>query len=292
MSEAVTTSGNGVIGADIEQLRATIAALRQGSSSIENALRQATQGMEALQGSRWSGQHRQQAEAIWARIQGQFVPAIDALNQLAARAERFADALEKAAQRFNDGAGVPSGPSVKAPSDGGPSVTPMPSAPPASPVAPGNGIPPYTPLPNGSTREDVLRNTAGCTNYVLRKVNMNDMGRWPNAHEWNDVATRAGYALGTVPLKGSVMVFEPGVLGAHAQLGHVAYVENVEADGSGLMRVKISEANVAFHNGQVVWGTHTPPTERTINLRRNGDGVVTDERGTPVAVSFIYGKKA
>ncbi len=77
------------IGADTTHLYETVAVLRQGSSNIESALRLAIQSMEGLQGSRWSGQHRQQAEAIWARIQGQFVPAIDALNELAARAERL-----------------------------------------------------------------------------------------------------------------------------------------------------------------------------------------------------------
>ncbi|MFQ3634127.1 CHAP domain-containing protein [Roseiflexus sp.] len=287
MGNAVMTSGSGVIGADVEQLRATVAALRQGSSNIESALQQAMRGMEALQSSRWSGQHRQQAEAIWARIQGQFVPTIEALNELAARTERFANALESVGQRFNDGASVPSGPSVKAPSDGGP------PAPPVDPVSPINGIPPHTPLPNGPTRADVLRGTAGCTNYVLRKVNMDDMGRWPDAYKWNEAAEKAGYALGSVPLKGSVMVFEPGVLGGHAQLGHVAYVENVETDEkSGLMRVKISEASVPYdNNGQVVWGAHTPPTERIINLRHSGDGVFIDDRGKRVDVSFIYGKK-
>ncbi len=90
------------IGADTTHLYETVAVLRQGSSNIESALRLAIQSMEALQGSRWSGQHRQQAEAIWARIQGQFVPAIDALNELAARTERFANALEEAGRVFGN----------------------------------------------------------------------------------------------------------------------------------------------------------------------------------------------
>ncbi|MFQ3634128.1 WXG100 family type VII secretion target, partial [Roseiflexus sp.] len=90
------------IGADTTLLYETVAALRQGSSNIESALQQAMQGMEALQNSRWSGQHRQQAEAIWAHIQGQFVPTIEALNELAARTERFANALEEAGREFGN----------------------------------------------------------------------------------------------------------------------------------------------------------------------------------------------
>jgi uncharacterized protein YukE len=88
------------IKADTDALRATIAAMRQGSSTIENALQQAAQAMTTLQSSRWSGNHRQQAEEIWTRLQAQFAPTIEALNQIAARTERFTNALEEAGRVF------------------------------------------------------------------------------------------------------------------------------------------------------------------------------------------------
>ena len=91
------------IKADTDALRATIAAMRQGSSAIENALQQAAQAMTTLQSSRWSGNHRQQAEEVWTRLQAQFAPTIEALNQIAARTERFTNALEEAGRVFGDG---------------------------------------------------------------------------------------------------------------------------------------------------------------------------------------------
>ena len=91
-----------LIGADIEHLRATIAAMRQGSGAIENAFQQAAQAMEALRGSHWSGQHRQQAEELWTRLQARFAPTLEALNQIATRTERFTDALEEAGRVFGD----------------------------------------------------------------------------------------------------------------------------------------------------------------------------------------------
>jgi|GEM_PF-3136697 len=110
------------IKADTDALRATIAAMRQGSSAIENALQQAAQAMTTLQNSRWSGNHRQQAEEVWTRLQAQFAPTIEALNQIAARTERFTNALEEAGRVFGDG-------SVSAPGIN-------PRIPPDSPVIP------------------------------------------------------------------------------------------------------------------------------------------------------------
>jgi uncharacterized protein YukE len=103
------------IKADTDALRATIAAMRQGSSTIENALQQAAQAMTTLQNSRWSGNHRQQAEEVWTRLQAQFAPTIEALNQIAARTERFTNALEEAGRVFGDGSVSASGTTPSAP---------------------------------------------------------------------------------------------------------------------------------------------------------------------------------
>ncbi|MCP4356602.1 MAG: CHAP domain-containing protein [Chloroflexi bacterium] len=55
-----------------------------------------------------------------------------------------------------------------------------------------------------------------------------------DAREWADRALEAGYDVGDVPVKGSVMVWQPGAHSAHEVYGHVSYVERVvpERDGS------------------------------------------------------------
>ena len=53
-------------------------------------------------------------------------------------------------------------------------------------------------------------------------------------------AASAGYTVDGSPSAGSVIVFQPGVLGASAGYGHVAMVEEVRGDGS----ILISESNV------------------------------------------------
>lgn len=91
------------IGADITQMHATVAVLRQGSNNLHDAFQQANQTMQAMQGSRWSGQNRVQAEAYWHQIQIQFGPTIEILDDLALRTERVANALEEAGRVFGEG---------------------------------------------------------------------------------------------------------------------------------------------------------------------------------------------
>jgi uncharacterized protein YukE len=93
------------IGADTAQMRSTIAALRQGANSLQEAFQQANQAMQSMQGSRWSGQNRVQAEQRWEQIQAQFTPTIEVLDHLATRTERLADALDEAGQAFGGGTG-------------------------------------------------------------------------------------------------------------------------------------------------------------------------------------------
>lgn len=94
------------VGADTAQMHATVVALRQGGTAVQEAFQQAAQAMQAMQGSRWSGQHRVQAEEFWNRIQTQFGPTIEGLNDLAVRIERVANALDEAGRVFG-GAGAP-----------------------------------------------------------------------------------------------------------------------------------------------------------------------------------------
>ncbi len=63
---------------------------------------------------------------------------------------------------------------------------------------------------------------------------------WGNAATWAGSAASAGYTVDGSPSAGSVIVFQPGVLGAAAYYGHVGVVEEVRKDGS----ILISESNV------------------------------------------------
>ncbi len=70
-----------------------------------------------------------------------------------------------------------------------------------------------------------------CTWYVATR---RELGVYGDAREWGDNAIKAGFEVGSVPVKGSVMVWQPGVNGANADYGHVSLVERVipESDGS------------------------------------------------------------
>jgi len=59
------------------------------------------------------------------------------------------------------------------------------------------------------------------------------------AYQWWSLARAYGFAEGSTPRVGAVMVMGAGMAGASASSGHVAYVESVNANGSFL----ISEMN-------------------------------------------------
>lgn len=59
------------------------------------------------------------------------------------------------------------------------------------------------------------------------------------AYQWWSMARAYGFAEGSTPRVGAVMVMAAGIAGASASSGHVAYVEAVNPDGS----FKISEMN-------------------------------------------------
>lgn len=58
-----------------------------------------------------------------------------------------------------------------------------------------------------------------------------------HAKVWNEKALAAGYEVGEVPVKGSIMVWQPGVHGASEEYGHVSFVERIEPAGNGAFRV-------------------------------------------------------
>lgn len=81
---------------------------------------------------------------------------------------------------------------------------------------------------------------SNCTKYASARRYFPDAVNG-NAYVWDDQAAAAGYEVGDVPVKGSIMVFEPGVKGSHAQYGHVAFVEKVEPMPNGEYKVTFSD---------------------------------------------------
>lgn len=94
-----------------------------------------------------------------------------------------------------------------------------------------------------------------CTWYVYNRlaqlgapIPYRQMG---NGGEWGAYASSYGYAVTNTPQAGTVVSFTSGVPGM-SYYGHVAFVENVNSDGS----IEVSEMNV---QGQFVISTRTIP---------------------------------
>jgi surface antigen len=54
-----------------------------------------------------------------------------------------------------------------------------------------------------------------------------------DAWTWTNQAITAGLRVSKTPTQGALMVLQPGILGADATAGHVAYVESVQRDANG-----------------------------------------------------------
>jgi surface antigen len=119
------------------------------------------------------------------------------------------------------------------------------------------GYPYANAIPN--TQDDWNFFTRNCTSYVAWKINrdfgaflpqkyfVNDMtgpngrtARFGHANNWDNAATQIGYLVDTFPQRGDIAVWEYG----SSALGHVAYVESVNADKS----VNISEYSSYQYN--------------------------------------------
>ncbi len=109
--------------------------------------------------------------------------------------------------------------------------------------------------------------TRNCTSYVAWRMERNGVafsnnmrgpngvqGHWGNAYEWDNNATRIGYAVDGRPALGAVAQWNEWEGGAGG-FGHVAYVERINTDGS----VLISEYN---------WSVSYGYTERTVRAPR------------------------
>ena len=99
---------------------------------------------------------------------------------------------------------------------------------------------------SGQTSSGSNLYTSGqCTYYVFDKVGGKIGSTWGNANNWANAAAQDGYTVNNKPKQGAVMQTSQGVF------GHVAYVENVNSDGS----VKVSEMN--YNGGPGVVSTRT-----------------------------------
>ncbi len=84
--------------------------------------------------------------------------------------------------------------------------------------------------------------TAGqCTYYVYDKVGGKISSNWGNASNWANAAAQDGYNVSNSPKQGAIMQTSQGAY------GHVAYVENVNSDGS----ITVSEMNYNGGPGNV-----------------------------------------
>lgn len=82
-----------------------------------------------------------------------------------------------------------------------------------------------------------------CTQYVYNRIFQlgGYVGQFfGNGGEWGVNAAKQGYFTTSVPTEGYAVSFPPGVGGASAEYGHVAFVEKVFPDGS----ILVSEMNV------------------------------------------------
>ncbi|AWI43901.1 CHAP domain-containing protein [Staphylococcus nepalensis] len=102
-------------------------------------------------------------------------------------------------------------------------------------------------ISNTSGSSNNLYTAGQCTYYVFDKVGGKIGSTWGNANNWASAAAASGYTVNNSPSQGSILQSSTGAM------GHVAYVENVNSDGS----IQVSEMNYGQGPGVV--------TSRTIS---------------------------
>lgn len=137
-----------------------------------------------------------------------------------------------------------------------PSRPPAPNPPPAPPPppAPSGGYNPWAPVPGHPSYGmsdfggDPWHAYFGvCTWYAWYRHQGEPLLRMGNAAAWPSVAPSFGLRVGTTPVVGATVVFQPGVEGADGG-GHAAHVEEVLGGGWFI----ISEMNFSWNGGG--WG--------------------------------------
>ncbi|HOH20155.1 MAG TPA: CHAP domain-containing protein [Anaerolineaceae bacterium] len=133
-------------------------------------------------------------------------------------------------------------------------------------------------IPQSTTPNDTLSITGGCKHYVgtLRDIT----GMTGDAHAMNDSALAAGYEVGDLPVKGSIIVFEKGHSHSAGDVGHVGYVESVTPRLDGGYDVVYSHAATIYTPEGWIRGQHRLLSNTTITIPADG------YPGT----SFIYDK--
>lgn len=78
-----------------------------------------------------------------------------------------------------------------------------------------------------------------CTWYVASRRDIGPLHG--DARLWDGVASDTGYDVGDVPVKGSIMVWQPGVHNADERYGHVSFVERVIPNRDGTFTVEFTD---------------------------------------------------
>lgn len=78
-----------------------------------------------------------------------------------------------------------------------------------------------------------------CTWYVASRREIGPLHG--HARFWSGVASDTGYDVGEVPVKGSIMVWQPGVHNADQNYGHVSFVERVIPNRDGTFTVEFTD---------------------------------------------------
>jgi hypothetical protein len=108
-----------------------------------------------------------------------------------------------------------------------------------------------------------------CTWYVASRRDIGPLHG--DARYWDGVATETGYDVGDVPVKGSIMVWQPGVHNADQTYGHVSFVERVIPNRDGTFTVEFTD-NLNMDS--------TNPTRITITPGEEGVSFIYDRVGT------------
>lgn len=107
-----------------------------------------------------------------------------------------------------------------------------------------------------------------CTWYVASRRDIGPLHG--DARYWDGVATETGYDVGEVPVKGSIMVWQPGVHNADENYGHVSFVERVIPNRDGTFTVEFTD-NLNMNTDA--------PTRITITPGEEGVSFIYDRAG-------------
>jgi surface antigen len=109
----------------------------------------------------------------------------------------------------------------------------------------GSSSSPVTYSPVSYTSKGPNRYPWGNCTYGAEELATRDLNGLGNAKDWDNNARSRGIPVGSVPVIGSTVVFDPGVQFANNVYGHVAHVVAIGANGS----FQIREMNNSYYGG-------------------------------------------